>query len=101
MSSSPDSLTAFLDLLSQVEELSSRPMMGEYLLYSRGVLFGGVYDDRLLVKATPSALAALPTAETPYPGAKPMRLVDIDDPNALGELVARIVDELPRPRKRG
>ena len=58
-------------------------MMGEYLLYARGTLFGGVYDDRFLLKETPASSAALTAQCSPYPGAKPMRLVDVEDRDAL------------------
>lgn len=62
--------------------------MEEYLLYSEGTLFGGVYDDRLLIKETPTSVSELSTIAAPYKGAKPMRLVDSDD----GEMVSRLIE---------
>ena len=77
MASSREYLEYVLEQLSQAEGLRYRPMMGEYLIYCRNKLVGGVYDDRLLVKPTKSVLALLPDAprEEPYPGGKPMLLV--------------------------
>ena len=71
-------LSFILEQLAAPEEISWREMMGEYILYYRGRVLGGIYDDRFLVKPTPSALALLPEAarEPPYPGAKPLLLVD-------------------------
>ena len=92
-----------LEQLSGLEDLSCRAMMGEYVLYYRGRIFGGVYDDRLLVKPTKSARAKLPGAarELPYEGAKEMLLVDdVDDRAFLRELVEAMYDELPAPKKR-
>ena len=77
MASSKEYLEYVLEQLRGAEGLRYRPMMGEYLIYCRGKLVGGVYDDRLLVKPTRSACALLPDAprEEPYPGGKPMLLV--------------------------
>ena len=86
-----------------MEGVKYRAMMGEYILYCRGKVFGGVYDDRLLVKPTPAAAAMLPAAarEQPYPGAKEMLLVDrVEDPEFLRELVTAMAEELPEPKKR-
>ena len=80
----------------------ARPaMMGEYILYYRNRVIGGIYDDRLLVKSTPGAAAYMPSAteELPYPGAKPMLLVDnVDDRAYLCGLFDAMVDDLPAPR---
>ena len=76
-----------------------RKMMGEYLLYSHGALFGGIYDDRFLVKPTPAAREACPEEAVPYEGAKPMRLVTIEDPAVLGELVGAVCLELVSGKK--
>ena len=78
-------------------------MMGEYILYYRGKVFGGIYDDRFLVKPTKSAKAMMPDAdmELPYEGAKEMILVDdVDDREFLRELVEAIYEELPASKKR-
>ena len=100
MASSPEYLEYVLDLLADVPEVSSRKMMGEYLLYAQGKLFGGVYDDRFLVKDTPSARAMLHVEEIPYEGAKPMLLVEeIDDREFLRDLFDAMAAELPSPKK--
>ena len=103
MASSKEYLHFILDQLSLLEGVSVRPMMGEYLLYYQGKYFGGVCDDRFLVKITPSAREMMPDAsrEPPYEGAKPMLLVDnVDDRDFLKELVQRIVSELPQPKEK-
>ena len=97
MASSKEYLGYVLEQLSEVEGLRYRPMMGEYLVYCRGKLVGGVYDDRLLVKPTKSACALLPDAprEEPYPGAKPMLLVtETDNKPLLRELLEGIAGEV-------
>ncbi len=75
--------------------IASKKMMGEYLLYANGVLIGGIYDDRLLIKPTEKAKALLPDAEYafPYDGAKPMIVCDfVDDGERLSELVKNLSD---------
>ena len=97
MASSKEYLEYVLEQLSEVEGLRYRPMMGEYLIYCRGKLVGGVYDDRLLVKPTKSACALLPDAprEEPYPGGKPMLLVmEMDNKPLLRELLEGIAGEV-------
>ena len=92
-----------MEQLSELDDVTSQAMMGEYILYYRGRIFGGVYDDRLLVKPTKSACAKLPLAarELPYEGAKEMLLVDdVDDRAFLCALVEAMYDELPAPKKR-
>lgn len=100
MASSTGYLEYVLDLLIDVPEVTTRKMMGEYLLYARGKLFGGIYDDRFLVKDTPASRAALPTLDVPYDGAAQMRLVDIEDRERVAELVAAMLAELPEPKRR-
>ncbi|MBO4366877.1 MAG: TfoX/Sxy family protein [Clostridia bacterium] len=103
MASSKEYLDFILDQLSEADGISSRPMMGEYLLYCRGKLFGGIYDDRFLVKATPAAAEKMPDAEReiPYEGAKEMLLVDnVDDRDFLKDLVLAMAEELPEPKAR-
>ena len=78
-------------------------MMGEYILYYRGKVIGGIYDDRFLVKQTKSALAMMPDAdlELPYEGAKEMILVDdVENKNFLKELIEAMYGELPAPKKK-
>lgn len=100
MASTPEYLEYVLDLLSDVPEVSTRKMMGEYLLYAQGTLVGGVYDDRLLLKDTPATRAALPTLEVPYEGAKPMRLVDVEGAGEVARIVLAMLPELPGKGKR-
>ena len=77
-------------------------MMGEYVLYYRNKVIGGIYDDRLLLKPTKAAETMLPDAERniPYDGAKEMLLVDVDDRELLTKLIEAMYSELPAPRKR-
>lgn len=103
MASSKEYLTFILDQLSGLDGVSSRGMMGEYILYFRGRIIGGIYDDRLLVKPVPAALAIMPDAprELPYPGAKEMLLVeDVDDGDFLRTLFLAMYDELEPPKNR-
>ena len=97
MASSKEYLEYVLEQLQQVEGLRYRPMMGEYLLYCRGRVVGGVYDDRLLVKDTESARALLPEApqELPYPGGREMLLVtDMDNKSLLQQLLEAVSKEV-------
>lgn len=103
MASTKDYLDYILEQLSALDDISSRTMMGEYVLYYQGKVFGGIYDNRFLVKPTKSARALMPEAieELPYEGAKPMLLVDnIEDREFLAELLNAMVDELPAPKKK-
>ncbi len=94
----------YLDfVLEQCEGLSARAMMGEYVLYYSGKVVGGIYDNRLLVKPTPSAVALMPDAawELPYEGAKEMLLVDnIEDSVFMKRLFEAMYEELPEPKPR-
>ena len=90
-------------ILEQCEGLSARAMMGEFVLYYGGKVVGGVYDNRLLVKPTPSAKKRMPNApmELPYEGAKEMLLVeDIENRDFLKELFEAMYEDLPEPKKR-
>ena len=102
MASSKRFLEYVLDLLSELDDISYRAMMGEYVLYYRGRGFGGIYDDRFLIKPTESARRILPDAdvEIPYDGAKGMLLVESEDRELIGNMVEAMYDELPKPRKR-
>ncbi len=103
MASSKDYLTYVTEQLAGLPEIRSRAMMSEYILYYRGKVFGGIYDNRFLVKETPSACAMLPDAqrEMPYEGAKPMLLVpDPDDRELLERLIPAMYEELPEPKPR-
>ncbi|MCH5265821.1 MAG: TfoX/Sxy family protein [Lachnospiraceae bacterium] len=101
MASSQDYLQFILEQLSELNEISYRAMMGEFILYYRGRIVGGIYDDRLLVKPVKSAVAYIknPTYELPYDGAKEMLLVDdIDNKKYLAGLFNAMYDELPAPK---
>ena len=100
MASSTEYLEYALDLLRDVPAVTHKKMMGEYLLYGAGVLFGGIYDDRLLLKDTPAARKAFSRFEVPYEGAKPMLLVDVESPALIADVVAAMLAELPRVKKR-
>ena len=102
MASRKEYLDYILGQLDGLEGIAHRAMMGEYLLYHQGKVFGGIYDDRFLVKPTPAARAMLPQApeELPYAGAKPMLLVDnVEDRDFLARLVTAMGPELPAPKK--
>ena len=103
MASGKDYLDFVLEQLSGLEEITYRTMMGEYILYYRGKVFGGIYDDRFLVKPVPAAVRLMPDAvrETPYEGAKEMILVDrLEDRDFLRELLEAMDPELPLPKKK-
>ncbi len=102
MATSKGYLEYVLEQLSGLPEISHRAMMGEYVLYYRDKVIGGIYDDRLLLKPTKAAETMLPDAERdiPYDGAKEMLLVDVDDRELLTKLIEAMYSELPAPRKR-
>ena len=98
MASTKEYRDFILEQLSELDEVSFRAMMGEYILYYRGRVFGGIYDDRLLIKPVPSAVKLMPNAtmEIPYDGAKEMILADdIDNREFLCKLVRSMWEELP------
>ena len=99
MASNVEYLEYVLDLLRDVPAVTHKKMMGEYLLYSEGVLFGGIYDDRLLLKDTPAARAAFSDEQVSYEGAKPMLFVDSEDPARIANVVVDMLAELPKRRR--
>lgn len=103
MASSKEYLEFILGQLSGLDEITYRAMMGEYILYYRGKIVGGIYDDRFLVKPVKSAISYMPEAtyEVLYEGAKEMLLVDeVDDKEYLTGLLNAMYDELPAPKPR-
>lgn len=103
MASSKEYLTFILEQLSDLEGISYRAMMGEYIIYYREKIVGGIYDDRLLVKPVKSAVSLMPNAiyELPYDGAKEMLLVDnVDNKDFLTRLFVAMYDELPVQKKK-
>lgn len=103
MASSRAYLDFILDQLSELEEITYRAMMGEYIIYYRGKIVGGIYDDRFLVKPVKSAVLLMPNAtyQLPYEGARKMLLVDdVDSKEFLTKLFNAMYDELPAPKKK-
>ena len=103
MASSKGYLDFIMDQLSDLDDVTYRAMMGEYIIYYRGKVVGGIYDDRFLVKLVKSAMAMMPNAEMkqPYEGAKEMLLVDdVENGQFLRELLEAMYDELPAPNKK-
>ena len=103
MASDKGYLEFILGQLSALDDISYSPMMGEYIIYYRGKIVGGIYDDRFLVKQTESARRLMPDAplEQPYPGAKEMILVDnVDESGSLCGLLDAMYGELPEPKKK-
>jgi TfoX/Sxy family transcriptional regulator of competence genes len=98
MASTKEYLDFILEQLSDLDEISFRAMMGEYIIYYRGKVVGGIYDDRFLVKPTKSAMEMMPNAdmEQPYDGAKQMILVDdVDNRGVMYRLIQAICEDLP------
>ena len=102
MSSTEQYLDFVLDLLGELEDVAHRKMMGEYVLYYRGKVIGGIYDDRFLLKVTPASSRLLPEAPRaiPYEGAKEMLLVEVEDRDVLRDVVDAMWEERPAPKKR-
>jgi len=100
MASSEGYLQYVLELLAEVPKVTTRKMMGEYLLYAQGKLFGGIYDDRFLVKPTNASRSVLTVEDMPYEGAQPMLVVDIEDAETVASLVMSMLPELPEPKRR-
>lgn len=103
MASHKEYLNFILEQISELEEITYRAMMREYIIYYRGKIVGGIYDDRLLVKPVKSAISLMPDAnyELPYEGAKEMLLVnDVDNKDFLTRLFNAIYNDLPAPKKK-
>ena len=103
MASSKEYLDFILGQLSELDDISYRAMMREYIIYYRSKVVGSIYDDRFLVKSTKSAVAMMPNAvmELPYEGAKEMLLVyDVDNKEFLRLLLEAMYEELPAPKKK-
>ena len=103
MASSKEHLEYILEQLSELDDITYRAMMGEYIIYYKGRIAGGIYDNRFLVKPVKAAVTLLPDApfEKPYEGAKEMPLIEnIDDREFLAKLFSAMYDELPVPKKK-
>lgn len=103
MPSNKNYLNFILDQLCELQDVNCRKMMGEYIIYYRNKVVGGIYDNRFLIKPTPSAKHLMPEArfELPYEGAKPMLLVDnLENSSFLKQLFIAIYDELPETKRK-
>lgn len=94
MASSNEYLEYVLELLRKVDGITYKKMMGEYLLYKDGTLFGGIYDNRFLLKKTKSLEECELKTQIPYPSAKPMFLLDLENPEEVAELVNKVLSDL-------
>lgn len=103
MASSKDYLDYILEQLGDLEEISYRAMMGEYILYYRGKVIGGIYDNRFLLKPTKSARSLMSNAplELPYEGGKEMILAEnVEERELMKKVLNAMFDELPQPKKK-
>ena len=94
MASTKDYLEYVLDLLRETRGITYKKMMGEFLLYKDGILFGGVYDNRFLIKKTKSLEEYELKEQIPYPSAKPMLLVDTENPDEIKEMILKAIKDL-------
>ena len=94
MASSVDYLNYVLELLRETRTITYKKMMGEFMLYKDGILFGGVYDNRFLIKKTKSLENSDLKEQIPYPSAKPMLLINSEDPDEIKELVNLVAKDL-------
>ena len=103
MPSSKEYLNYVLEYLSGLSNITYRTMMGEFIIYYKGKIVGGIYDNRFLIKQTKTAKRLMPDAslELPYDGAKEMLMIDnIDNKEFLENLLKKVYTELPEPKKR-
>lgn len=103
MASRKEYLDYVLEQLSDLDGISYRKMMGEYIIYYQGKIVGGIYDDRFLVKPVKAAFSLMPCTklQLPYEGAKEMLLVDeIDNREFCAKLLKKMYDELPAPKRK-
>lgn len=94
MASSKEYLEYILELLREVNGISYKKMMGEYMLYKDGIIFGGVYDNRFLIKNSKALSDKRLKEQIPYPGSRPMLLVDSEDPEEIKEIVMTLINDL-------
>ena len=96
MASTIDYLEYVLDLLRDVKIITYKKMMGEFLLYKNNILFGGIYDDRFLIKKTKSVEGLALKEVIPYPSAKPMLLIDTEDSEEIAKLINLVINDLKK-----
>ena len=94
MPSSKEYLDYVLELTRKLDNITYKKMMGEYILYIDGIIFGGIYDDRFLIKETNSIKEYGFSEEIPYQGAKPMYLIDIENADEIKEIIEKQIKEL-------
>ena len=94
MASNRDYLVFILELLREVDGVTYKKMMGEFILYKDGIIFGGIYDNRFLIKKTKSLESSGLKEQIPYPNAKAMLLVDSEDPDEIKQLVEQVIFDL-------
>ena len=96
MASSKEYLTYVLDLLRECSGISFKYMMSEYILYKNDIIFGGIYDNRFLIKKTKSLQNSGFIEQIPYPGAKPMYLVESENVDEVKDLVELVMKDLKK-----
>ena len=94
MASSLDYLQYVLELLRGLDGITYKKMMGEYMLYQDGVLFGGIYDNRFLIKKTKAVEGLGLREQIPYPSAKAMLLMDSENPEEVADIILKVVNDL-------
>ena len=99
MASNKDFLVFVLELLRETDGITYKKMMGEYILYKDGVIFGGIYDNRFLIKKTKSFEGSGFKEQIPYPTVSPMYLIDSEDPDEIKEIVEQVVEDLIKINK--
>lgn len=96
MATNNEYLLYVLELLREVKGITYKKMMGEYILYKDGVIFGGIYDNRFLIKKSKSLLSYNLKEAIPYPSAKPMYIVDSEDPEEINDLIRVVISDLKK-----
>lgn len=96
MATAKDYRDFVLEQLSPIEDITCKPMMGEFLLYYKGVLFGGLYDNRFLVKKTQSLSSLGLCTAIPYEGAKEMYEIDFENVDETKDIILKIYSDLKK-----
>lgn len=103
MPSTKEFLNYVLDQLNDLEDITYRYMMSEYIIYYKGKIAGGIFDNRLMIKPVKSAIDFIenPIYDIPFDGAKEWILIeDIEDKEFLTELFITIYKDLSFPKKK-
>ncbi len=96
MATNNEYLLYVLELLREVKGITYKKMMGEYILYKDGIIFGGIYDNRFLIKKSKSLLSYNLKEAIPYPSATPMYIVDSEDPEEINDLISVVISDLKK-----